>query len=198
MILPGIDRQASDEPHDDRHRRRRGGTSAEETPVFGWRDEIAHPRVPGAAADRRRALVNGKRPDQRHDAGLRSEQRCNRRSQQQTASDAGGPDADAAAGAPALDQQNRRNLQQLRQEWDRRQHADGEIAGAERDRKTDEEDSGSQRPHRLVGERIIEDEAGGPLGHVRARPAETTRIVVDIGVQHCSSSFARGGEIVRS
>src|SRR6266699_143442 len=120
VILPGIDRQASDEPHDDRHRRRRGGTSAEETPVFGWRDEIAHPRVPGAAADRRRALVNGKRPDQRHDAGLRSEQRCNRRSQQQTASDAGGPDADAAADAPALDQQNRRNLQQLRQEWDRR------------------------------------------------------------------------------
>src|SRR6266513_624669 len=64
--------------------------------------------------------------------------------------------------------------------------------------KTDEEDSGSQRPHRFVGERIIEDEAGGPLGHVRARPAETTRIVVDIGVQHCSSSFARGGELARS
>src|SRR5215831_16323111 len=63
VILPGIDRQTSDERHDDRHRRRRGATSAEETPVFGWRDEIAHPRVPGAAADRRRTLVNGNRPN---------------------------------------------------------------------------------------------------------------------------------------
>ena len=87
-----------------------------------------------------------------------AEQRRCRRAEQKRSANGGTPDADVATRAPAFHQEDRRDLQKLNAEGNSREHADGEVAGAERDRKADQEDAGGQRPHRLARERIVENE----------------------------------------
>ena len=72
--------------------------------------------------------------------------------------------ADGAPGAQALDQDHRRQLEELHGKGHRRQQADGEIAGAEFHQKASQKHSGSERAHGFAGERVVEDQPECPLG----------------------------------
>src|SRR5215831_2782272 len=63
-----------------------------------------------------------------------------------------------------LDQDDRRDLQQLHKKWNRSQHADREVAGAEFDGKAGEKNAGGQRPHGFARQAIVEDMLERPLG----------------------------------
>ena len=74
-----------------------------------------------------------------------------------------GPGGDGAPPAQALDQNDRRQLQELHGERHRCQHADRDIAGAQAHRVTDQEHAGCERAHGLAGQRVVEHQPEGPV-----------------------------------
>jgi hypothetical protein len=107
--------------------------------------------------------VHGKRGNEDHHAGIGPEERSRGRRQEERPADARRPDADEPARARPLDEEDGWNLQQLCEEGDGREEADGKVIGTERDRVSGEEDARRENAHGLVGEGIIEDKPARPL-----------------------------------
>ena len=128
--LPGIDQETAEQ-------RKRGrdcggcrGSAAEEAAKFIFRDEIAHPGIPGAAGNGSHRLIQGHGHDERDDAGRRSEKWRGGGGDQKRPADPRGPGGDGTPAAQALDQGDRRQLEELHGKRHRRKQADRDIAGA--------------------------------------------------------------------
>ena len=83
---------------------------------------------------------------------------CSRCPNEEGAADGRTKHADIPANAPAFHQQDRRYLQELREEWNCCKHAYGEVVSTKRYRKTNQEYARSEGAHGLAGEGIEKDE----------------------------------------
>ena len=165
--LPGIDQQPADQRKSGRDGGGCSGSAAEESAKFAFRDEIAHPGVPGATGNGGHPLVQGNGCDERDDARRRPKKWRSGGGNQQRPANPRGPGCDGTPPAQAFNQRNRGQLQELHGKWHRRQQADRGIAGTEFYRVTGKEHAGCERGHGFAGERVVENQSERPVGSIR-------------------------------
>ena len=179
-----IDQEPADQRKRGRECGRCGGSAAEEAAKFAFRDEIAHPGVPGATGDGGHRLIQRDRHDERDDAGCRPKERRG-----------GGGDQNERpmpAAQVAMARRLRRRSTSTTAGSCRNCTANGtaasrpiaSIAGAESHRVADKEDAGCERAHGFAGERVVEDQPECPVRSIRRSITDGSPLVIFVTSLH--------------